>query len=118
MTNYVFENRHRLTKRHYLLLANQAAHWFNASPNVIRHYQTFFRDDFCVVLWRDGQIDDAYVMPFERLKHLFIWENLQGGTGARQRWHGSVQGSQLSLRGTDKVLRVADCFNNFTLLQQ
>jgi hypothetical protein len=34
MPNYVLANRNRLKMRHYLLLANQATHWFNASPRV------------------------------------------------------------------------------------
>jgi hypothetical protein len=102
---------------HYLLLANQATHWFNASPRVVNEYRARYGDDFCICLWRNGPDDDAYVLPFERLISLFTEGNLVGGSGNHLRWHGGVRDSHLTLRGTEKVLYVADCYNAFNLLQ-
>jgi hypothetical protein len=76
MGNYILRNKKSLKQRHYLLLANQTGHWFNASPSVIKDYQAAYCDDFCLVLYRDGPNDDAYVLPFRRLKSLLIEANV------------------------------------------
>jgi hypothetical protein len=117
MANLILEKHGALKRRHYLLLANQVTHWFNASPNVIAEYRAQYGDDFCVVLWRNGSDNDAYVIPFQTVKSLFSNKNLVGGTGAHRRWHGGIKGSHLSLRGTDESVYVADCYNAFDLLQ-
>ncbi len=119
MPNFILENqlKLKLKRRHYLLLANQVAHWFNAAPNVLKDYRARFGEDFCIVLWRNGNDDDAYVLPFQRIKSLFTDKNLVAGTGNNLRWHGGVKDSYLSLRGTDDSVCVADCYNAFHLLQ-
>ena len=117
MANFILDRRTALKRRHYLLLANQVTHWFNASPNVIKDYRSRFGEDFCVVLWRDGPDDDAYVIPFDRLRSLFSEENLVGGGGDHLRWHGGIRGNHLSLRGTEESVYAADCYNAFPLLR-
>ena len=117
MANFILENRELLKRRHYLLLANQVTHWFNAAPNVIKDYRARYGDDFCIVLWRDGRDDDAYVIPFQRTKSLFTDQNLVGGTGDYLRWHGGIKGTHLSLRGTEDSVYVGDCYNAFHFLQ-
>jgi hypothetical protein len=62
MANFVQENLPNLKPRHYLLLANQANHWFNVYPGVLNDYRARYGDEFCVVLWRGGNRDDAYVL--------------------------------------------------------
>src|SRR5690349_17025713 len=98
MSNFIIENHSALRRRHYLLLANQVSHWFNASPNVIDKHRKQYGDDFCVVLWRNGADNDTYVIPFQKLTSLFSTKNLVAGSGGRLRWHGGVNSSQLSLR--------------------
>lgn len=71
MSNFVVRNLHQLRKRHYLLLANQAGHWFNASPNVVEDHKRAYGTDFCLILYRSGPSDDAYVMPFRLINSLF-----------------------------------------------
>ena len=115
MANFIFERRAALKRRHYLLLANQVTHWFNAAPNVMQDYRARFGDD-CCVLWRDGPEDDAYVIPFKRLRSLFTEKNLVRGSGEHLRWHGGIRGNDLSLRSTEETVHVADCYNAFELL--
>jgi hypothetical protein len=116
MSNFILEKEDELKSRHYLLLANQVTHWFNASPNVVNKYRAEFGDDFCAVLWRDGAKDDAYVIPFNRLSSVLTAQNLVGGTGGYRRWHGGIKDGRLSLRDCDESIYVADCHNAFQLL--
>lgn len=116
MSNFILRNKSTLKQRHYLLLANQAGHWFSASPNVVKDYQAAYGDNFCLVLYRNGSNDDAYVVPFRRLKALFLEENLVPGPKGTLRWHGSIRGGQLELRGVHETVPVTQCYNAFDLL--
>jgi hypothetical protein len=118
MSNYVLRNKVTLKHRHYLLLANQAGHWFNASPNRVKEYQAAYGDNFCLVLYRDGPNDDAYVISFRALKSLFVEENLVPGPKDALRWHGSIRAGQLELRGVSETVSVEQCHNAFNLLDE
>ncbi len=118
MANYIQEDRAALKLRHYLLLANQATHWFNASPSTLAKYQQRYGDSFCLVLWRDGPEDDAYVIPFERIAPLLTTQNLVRGSGDHPRWHGGIKSGRLTLRGTSNSVPVTDCHNAFHLLRE
>lgn len=114
--NFVLRHHDVLRWRHYLLRANQAHHWFNAYPRPLETKRNRFGDDFCLVLWREGIGDDAYVIPYTRLKSLFIGRNLVHGTGRTLRWHGDIPDGQLRLRTTDDNVSVSDCYNAFDRL--
>lgn len=117
MSNFVLENQLQLKRRHYLLMANAASHWFNAAPNVVAEYRAKFDERFCVVLWRSGRDDDAYVLPFPRIKSLFVEANLLIGKENRSRWHGGVVDGLLSLRGNGHSTKVGDLHNAFAFLE-
>ncbi len=118
MGNYFLSNKGSLMKRHYLLLANQQGHWFNAAPNAVRKYQAKYKDDFCIVLYRSGPSDDAYVLPFRRVKSLFIEDNLTLGSNNWLRWHGSIRNGYLNIRGAKEAISVGQCYNAFELLKE
>lgn len=117
MANFIQENLPNLKPRHYLLLANQANHWFNAYPGVVNDYRARYGDDFCLVLWRSGPKDDAYVLPYSKLKNLFVDKNLVSGPKKTLRWHGQVKDGHLALMGgRGKPVSVDGCHNAFDLL--
>jgi hypothetical protein len=117
MANFVQENLENLTPRHYLLLANKGKHWFNAYPGKIADYRARYGDDFCMVLWRSGRRDDAYVIPFVHLKSLFVDANLVGGPKKTLRWHGEVNNGELRLLGgRGEPVGVNGLHNSFHLL--
>src|SRR5690349_9260656 len=116
LANFILKRKDDLKRRHYLLLANQVTHWFNARPNVVDKYKAQFGSDFCLVLWRDGPEDDAYVIPIARLDPLFTKGNLVSGTGGL-RWHGGIIDDRLSLRDCDESIADADCYNAFHRLK-
>src|SRR5439155_19113606 len=89
MNNFILQNKAKLAQDHYLLLANQADHWFNASPGRVKDFQAKHGDDFCLVLYRDGPNNDVYVIPYRRLKGIFTEENLVPGPKGTLRWHGT-----------------------------
>ena len=118
MSNYILQNLHRLKRRHYVLLANQAEHWFNASPTVMKKYIAQYVDDFCLILYRNDPNDDAFIMPFGLIKSVFTEENLAvASTSPVGRWHGSVKVDYLSIRGADDLILVAQCYNAIDLLE-
>lgn len=112
-SNYVCRHHNTLKRRHYPLLANQAFHWFNAYPGRLADCKTMFDDDFYLVLWRDRRGDDAYVIPYTRLKSLFVDRNLVLGSGGTLRWHGEVRDGSLKLRSVEVQISVSDCHNAF-----
>ncbi len=117
MPNFVLERRRGLAQRHYLLLANQKHHWFNAYPRRVKTHRAKYGDSFCVVLWRSGDGDDAYVIPFAKLKELFVDKNLVSGPRKTLRWHGIVRNDQLILLGQrGRPAKVEGCHNAFHLL--
>ncbi len=118
MANHIQDNRVTIKRQHYLLLANQVTHWFNASPVVLAKYRRLHGNGFCLVLWRSGPDDDAYVIPFERIAHLLTKENLIRGSANYRRWHGGIRSGRFTLRGTSESAYVADCHNAFHLLDQ
>jgi hypothetical protein len=117
MANFVKENVENIRPRHYLLLANKGHHWFNAYPGVIADYRSRYGDDFCLVLWRSGPRDDAYVVPYAQLKRLFVESNLVGGPKKTLRWHGTVKNDYLALLGRrGEPVPVRGLHNAFALL--
>jgi hypothetical protein len=85
---------------------------------VVKEYQAAYGNNFCLVLYRDGTNDDAYVIPFRRLTSLFVEKNLVAGAKGTLRWHGSVKGGQPELRGIDETVPVTQCYNTFSLLEK
>ncbi len=119
MSNYIVDNKQTLKYRHYLLLANQEWHWFNASPGPINRYQLKCGDNFCLVLYRnkDQTANDAYVIPFRSLKQLFTERNLVPGSNDSLRWHGTIKDGYLNLKGgIGETIAVAPFHNAFDLL--
>ena len=114
MKNFIIDNKRRLKNRHYLLKANQERHWFNAMPSRMDDFKRIYGDRFCLVLYRDGA-DDAYVLPYGAIAFLFTDRNLQPWRGS-ERWHGSIRGGFLELRGTKDTLNVKNYHNAFDLL--
>lgn len=118
MENYIATNYRRIERRHYLLLANQADYWFNASPNRMNEYRANYGEAFCLVLWRGGPSDDTYVLPYAKIKLLFNDQNLVGNQSGGTRWHGSIRDGYLTLRGASELLPVFECYNAFNFLQE
>jgi hypothetical protein len=116
MANFVAGQRDTLQLRHYLLLANQTDHWFNAYPNRVSAYRADYGDDFCLVLWRDTAKDDAYVLPYGAIKHLLVASNLDTAGKGSPRWIGRVQRDVLKI-GKSKGLSVETYHNAFDLLE-
>jgi hypothetical protein len=114
--NYVTSRRGQLSHEHYVLLANVSDYWFNASADRLREYRRLYGDDFCLVIYRSGPQDDAYVMPFEQIASLFTERSLQSSNGSSQRWIGSMDDGYLRVRGNDEVVRVEQYHNAFHLL--
>lgn len=117
MANYIVNNKNILKDRHYLLLANQAGHWFNISPNRLNEYKERYIDDFCIILYRSGSHDDAYVMPFKAIKRLFSERSLMIASGGSSRWVGSIRNDQLNIRREDSTVLVSQYYNEFELLK-
>jgi hypothetical protein len=117
MSNYIVDNQGPLKRRHYLLKANQKDHWFNASPNVVRNYQARHGDDFCLILYRTGLNNDAYVVPFQKVKSLFTKKNLVTGPNGILRWHGDIKEGRLGLRSSHETVSVNEFYNGFRLLE-
>jgi hypothetical protein len=112
MGNYIAENRRQLEGRHYVLRANSDNYWFNLSPNVVNRLKSQFGSRFCIVLFRDGPDDDAYIVPFRRIQHLLTQESLMSSGTDFGRWMGSIRDGELDIRRTDQIVNVADCHNN------
>ena len=116
MGNYFHENKRALRPRHYPLRANAEGYWFNVSPNRLDEYRKGYGDSFCLIFFRTGPVDDAYVIPYGRIKHLLIPHNLVPGSGNTMRWMGSIVDGELSIRGAGASVEVADCHNAHRLL--
>jgi hypothetical protein len=116
MSNYVVSNHRGISKCHYVLLTNQEDYWFNVWPSVLERYQEQYGDDFCVVLYRGGPENDAYVMPFARIKHLFAQYNLSPSSGNTLRWIGSIRNGELHVRRIGEIVLVSEYHNAFHLL--
>lgn len=115
--NYIVAHRDALSERHYTLMANIKDHRFNAWPNPLREYRQRCDDDFCLVVFRTGPKDDAYVMPFTRIEPLFTEQGLEPSSGSAGRWIGSIRNGYLTVDGSDESVSVAEYHNAFHLLQ-
>lgn len=117
MANDIKNNYDRLNSRHYLLKTSRSDFWFNATPSRMRELANEHGDDFCVVVWRDGEDNDAYVMPYGEVKGEFVEDRLVEHRGKKQsRWLGSIPKGKLTLRGSSIAADVSRFHNAFSPL--
>jgi len=114
--NYIDNNLERLKKYHYVLEANTKNMWFNFSENKLNRYIKKYNGKFCLIVYRSGLLNDAYVMPYQSVSHLFCQENLDH---IRKRWIGQISSEILTINPPgreSKILQVQDLHNTFKLL--
>jgi hypothetical protein len=112
MSSYVASNLSSLSRRHYLRRAGTEKYWFDFMHGKMESYRKKYGDDFCLVIYRPGDRDDAYIFPYSRVKHLFRDEYLDN----RNRWVGVINKKGLSVRGSEEPLSVSKYFNAFEML--
>lgn len=99
------------------MLCNTENYWFNTWPKRIDDLRKQFRDDFCLVLYKDkGNNNDAYIIPYKVLSHIFIDSNLRvwRKDSLRLRWLGTINNGNLKVE--QDYLDIANYHNAFDLL--
>ena len=112
MGNYILDNRASLSDRHYIRKANTETYWFDFSYSKLKMYQKKFGDDFCLVIFRSGTEDDAYIMPFFQVKALFDTRFLDD----RNRWIGTITHNTINLSSSGHCMSVSAYYNAFQYL--
>ncbi len=113
MASYITEHRKELSKTHYILKADaDNKFWFNVAYRKLEQYKAKFGNDFCIVLFGSVIRDDAYVMPFARIKELFRLDEVDGS-----RWVGDIDNGILSVRTSPLTMAVTEFHNAYHQLK-
>jgi|SRR5215831_19485398 len=92
MSSYITDNVDTISNRHYIRKAAGSNYWCDFFQGTLEGYRTQFSDDFCLVLYAPDAADDAYVLPYSHIKHLFREEYLYK---KRRRWIVSISANLL-----------------------
>ena len=112
MSNYITENKKSISTRHYVRKANASHYWFDFKYNKLQSYQKKFGEQFCLILYRSGPENDAYIIPFSLIKHLLT----TGSLIDQSRWMGSISDGYIHIRKSNQSISAKTFYNNFKLL--
>jgi hypothetical protein len=99
MPSYIANNRRALSRRHYIRKATTDTYWFDFTESKVHDYITQFGERFCLVVFGSESHDDAYIMPFSRVKRIFSQQNIEPRRG---RWIGTIRGGVMHV-GADSL---------------
>ena len=108
---FITENELVLKRRNYIQkAASQTQYWFNFYRKKLKRLVQRNGEDICLVLNGPDEIDDAYVLPFEKFKDFFSLDYLDD----HDRWSGYVSDNQikLCLNGKNPKAAEAGMFHN------
>lgn len=114
MSSYITDNFDTLSKQHYIRKAGTTDYWFDFTQGRLDEYRAQFGDDFCLVLYGSETEDDAYVLPYLHVKHLFRDEYLDD----RRRWIGSISNNMLLVRHNNQSMSISAYYNAFEYLDE
>jgi hypothetical protein len=98
--------------RHYVRNARLWNYWFDVTASRVAWYRQRFGDDFCLIINRSDELDDAYVIPFALARRILF----PGSLDHRGRWVGTIVEHELRItRGAPRV-RIATLHNAFEIL--
>lgn len=106
-------SRNAIKERHYVRKASSDNYWFDFSQNVINKYVKRFDRRFCLVITRNDEISDAYVLPFEAFSRLFS----ESTVDKRRRWVGTILNDIVKIHSSGVAMDVSDYYNRFDLLE-
>ena len=114
MSSYITDNFYTLSNRYYIRKARARDYWFDFNQDRLGEYRTQFLDDFCLVLYASDTADDAYILPYSHVKHLFRDEYLD----KRRRWVGSISANVLRVRHSKQAMSISAYYNAFEYLEE
>jgi len=100
-----------LKRRNYIQkAASQTQYWFNFYRKKLKRLVQRNGEEICLVINASDEIDDAYVLPFEKFKDFFSLDYLDD----HDRWSGYVSDNQikLCLNGKNPKAAEAGVFHN------
>ena len=109
--NYVVDHLSDLERSHYVLKSNSRNYWFGLSYNEVMAYKDKFGGNFCIIIYRSGPDDDAYVVPFPSIEPLLRKEYL----GKSGRWHGRID-NRIQINREGLSIPSAEYHNAFSFL--
>jgi 5-methylcytosine-specific restriction endonuclease McrA len=112
MSSFVADNLETLSERHYVRKAGTADYWFDFRHNKLEQYRQQFGDNFCLVLYGSETVDDSYILPYAQVKHLFLDDYID----KRKRWVGSIRGTLLDIRNSERTMSLTAYYNTFEYL--
>ncbi len=86
MSSYIANNRIILRRRHYVRKAGSRDYWFDFSYNSLQSFLNRFGDDFCLIIYASEDLDDAYIIPYQAARNVFVEDLLD----ERGRWNGHI----------------------------
>lgn len=110
---YIEAHMQRLRQRHYVQRAKER--FYNFYEGKLERYRTRYGDSFCLVISCSNNRDDAYVLPYNVVRDIYVPEYLRSG-----RWVGNVREDNLTVSHggmPPKTLYVRKFHNAFELLQ-
>lgn len=115
MNNYISENRDVLKTNHYVRRARESDFWFDFTCSKVEQYRSRFGTDFCMVIYSDGDFDNAYIMPYREISAFFSEEQVDP---KRNRWTGEIRDNVMRLRPGNATVSVSAYYNAFHYLHQ
>jgi hypothetical protein len=112
MASYIADNLKLLSQQHYIRKAGASDYWFDFTQSKLEQYRKSFSDDFCLILYASDTNDDAYILPYSHIKHLFADEYIDD----RKRWVGSISGNLLHVRRSSQTMSLSAYYNAFEYL--
>jgi hypothetical protein len=66
--SYITENEAAIDRRHYVMNATAANHFYNFYTGRVSNYRSQYQEDFCLIINGSKIHNDAYVLPFSAFK--------------------------------------------------
>ncbi len=112
MGSYIGDNRSVLEERHYVRKAGTNTYWFDFRNHRVEAYRRQHGDEFCLVIYGSDDYDDAYIMPFAKVKGIFSTTSID----SRGRWIGTIQKDVLHLSPGGLAMDVSRFYNAYEYL--
>ena len=93
MASFIMQNLSELQDRHYIRMARSHNYWVDFAANKLRSYEQRYGNNFCLVINRSDDSEDAYIIPAGIIRKIFREDNLDpDGQGWSARIeHGIMQ---------------------------
>ena len=96
MASFLVTYHTALRDRHYIRNARSHNYWVDFARGKLLSFETRYGTDFCLVISRADEVDDAYVIPIGVIRQLFRDDALDpDGRG----WSATIAQGVISHRG-------------------